>query len=427
MKEFFNDKVLPVVTNIANHHYVKAIQQGVMALMAFTIFSGIISIIKTPPFTATTTNGFALAWMSFATANQDWLNVTYQMLNGLMAMLAIIGIITSLCNYYKMQPLNPILVGIVSFLIVSVRLVPMDPVNPGAGIAMDFAYLGASGLFSAMIMSFLVVEILRFMAVKGVKIKMPASVPPMIAQPFESMIASAAVIIIAILIRVIFAAFGMMFPQLILVLLSPILKGAENFWTIVFLFMFSRVLWFFGIHGTSIVFSVLMPIMMQNTVANLDAYNAGLPIEHSLASGFIVFQLGMLPAAIAMLIVCKSKQLKVVARLGIIPTCFMISEPILFGTPFVFNPILFIPHVLAFGVSTGVAFLAMDSGLVGKPIFGAPGQIPGPIAAFISTLDWKAVVLWFVVVILCVLIYMPFLKVYDRKLLAEELASEETE
>lgn len=427
MKDFFNDKVLPAITKIAGHHYVKAIQQGVMALMAFTIFAGVISIIKTPPFIGGTTNGFALAWISFAAANKEWLDITYQMLNGLMAMLAIIGMITSLCNHYKIQPLNPILVGLVSFLIVSIKLVPMDPTNPAAGIAMDFGFLGASGLFSAMIMSFLVVEILRFMAVKGVKIKMPASVPPMIAQPFESMIASGFVIMVAVLIRVVFASFGMMFPELILTLLSPILKGADNFWTVVLLFMFSRVLWFFGIHGTSIVFSVLMPIMMQNTVKNLDAYNAGLPIENTLSSGFIVFQLGMLPAAIAMLIVCKSKQLKVVARLGIIPTCFMISEPILFGTPFVFNPILFIPHVLAFGVSTGIAYLAMDSGLVGKPIFGAPGQIPGPIAAFISTLDWKAVVLWFVVVILCVLIYMPFLRVYDRKLLAEELASEATE
>lgn len=419
MGNFFKEKCMPMISAFSEHHYVKAIQQGVMALMSVTIFAGIVSILKTPPFPATSTNAFAIAWMQFAAANQSWLEIVYQMTNGLMAMLAIIGIVTSLCNHYKMQALNPIVVSIVAFMIVSVNLVLKNPQVPAAGFVMDFTYLGAQGLFSAMIVGIVTVEILRFMMKKGIKIKMPASVPPMVSQPFEAMIASGAVLILMIGVRIIFGSFGLLFPQLIMVLLSPILSGAENFWTIVLFFALSRVLWFFGIHGTSIVFTVLMPIMTVNTVANLEAYNAGQPVQHILTSSFMVFQLGMLPAAIAMLIVCKSKQLKTVAKLGIVPSCFMISEPILFGTPFVFNPVLFVPHIAAFGVSVGMAYLAMDFGLVGKPIFGTPGTLPGPFAAFLSTLDWRAVVLWFVIVIVCVLIYLPFLKKYDHTLLEQ--------
>lgn len=427
MGKFFKEKCMPAISRFSEHQYVKAIQQGVMALMSVTIFAGIVSILKTPPFPATTTNAIAVAWMSFAASNQSWLEIVYQMTNGLMAMLAVIGIVTSLCKFYKMQALNPILVSIVSFLIVSVNLALKNPEVPAQGFMIDFAYLGAQGLFTAFIVAILSVEILRFMDKKGVKIKMPASVPPMVSQPFESMIASGSVLLLWILVRIIFAQFGLLFPQLIMVLLAPVLHGAESFWTVVFFFAFSRVLWFFGIHGTSIVFTVLMPFMTVNTVTNLNAYNAGLPAEHILTSSFMIFQLGMLPAAIAMLIGCKSKQLKTVAKLGIVPSCFMISEPILFGTPFVFNPILFIPHIAAFGVSVGIAYLAMDFGLVAKPVFGVPSGVPGPFGAFLSTLDWKAVVLWFIIVIVCVLIYLPFLKKYDKGLLTEEIAAEQKE
>lgn len=424
MGKFFKEKCMPWISKFSEHQYVKAIQQGVMALMSVTIFAGIVSIIKTPPFPADTTNSIALAWMSFAAANVDWLEIVYQVTNGLMAMLAVIGIVTSLCNHYKMQPLNAIIVSMVSFLLVSINLILKNPEMPAAGYVLDFTYLGAQGLFTAIIISIIVVEILRFMAKKGIKIKMPASVPPMVAQPFEAMIASGTVLILMMLIRIVFAQFGLLFPQLIMVLLAPVLQGAESFWTIVLFFMLSRVLWFFGIHGTSIVFAVLMPIMTVNTVANLEAYNAGLPPEHILTSSFIIFQLGMLPAAIAMLIGCKSQQLKTVSKLGIVPSCFMISEPILFGTPFVFNPILFVPHILSFGVSVGMAFLAMDFGLVAKPVFGVPQTVPGPFASFLSTLDWKAVVLWFIILIVCVLIYLPFLKKYDKTLLEQEQAAE---
>ena len=41
----------------------------------------------------------------------------------------------------------------------------------------------------------------------------------------------------------------------------------------------------------------------------------------------------------------KSKQLKALGKLGIIPALFGINEPILFGAPVVMNPMLAIPDV----------------------------------------------------------------------------------
>lgn len=421
MSNLVQEKIMPAMTSFANSRYVKAIQQGMMGMVGVTIFGGIATLLKNPPITAGTEGGIGGAILSFAAANQPWLEVVYQCTTNLFGILAVIGIVAALCRSYQKDSLNPIIMGLVCFLILSVNLVEYST-GYSVGYHFDISYLGAQGIFTAIVTGILVVELSRFIENKNIKIKLPESVPPFVAQPFEALISNFIVLCVFIAIRLICGAMGFMFPQIIAKILSPILMASENIFVVILLFALSRVLWFFGVHGTSVILAVLMPIMAMNSVENLAAYNAGTAIPHVLTSSFLTWQIGMLPAAIAMLLVCRSAQLKATARLGIVPSLFMISEPILFGTPFVFNPALFIPHIAAFAWSVGAAYAAMSIGLVTKPIFGTPGQLPGFIAAYLQTFDWKAVVLWFIIVAVAVLIYIPFLKKYDKQLLEQEKA-----
>lgn len=420
MSNLVQEKIMPAMTNFSNNRYVKAIQQGMMGMVGVTIFGGIATLLKNPPITAGT-GGIGGAILSFAAANQPWLEVVYQCTTNLFGILAVIGIISALCRSYQRDPLNSIIVGLVSYLILSVNLVEYST-GYSVGYHFDISFLGAQGIFTAIVTGILVVELSRFIENKNIKIKLPESVPPFVAQPFEALISNFIVICVFVALRLICGAMGFMFPQIIAKILSPILMASENIFVVILLFALSRVLWFFGVHGTSVILAVLMPIMAMNSVENLAAYNAGAEIPHVLTNSFIIWQVGMLPAAIAMLLVCRSAQLKATARLGIVPSLFMISEPILFGTPFVFNPILFVPHIAAFAWCVGAAYFAMSAGWVTKPIFGTPGQLPGFIAAYLQTFDWKAVVLWFIIVAVAVLIYIPFLKKYDKQLLEQEKA-----
>lgn len=420
MSNLVQEKIMPAMTNFSNNRYVKAIQQGMMGMVGVTIFGGIATLLKNPPITAGT-GGIGGAILSFAAANQPWLEVVYQCTTNLFGILALIGIISALCRSYQKDPLNSIIVGLVNYLILSVNLVEYST-GYSVGYHLDISFLGAQGIFTAIVTGILVVELSRFIEGKNIKIKLPESVPPFVAQPFEALISNFIVLCVFIAIRLICGAMGFMFPQIIAKLLSPILMASENIFVVILLFALSRVLWFFGIHGTSVILAVLMPVMVMNGVENLAAYNAGAEIPHVLTNSFIIWQVGMLPAAIAMLLVCRSAQLKATARLGIVPSLFMISEPILFGTPFVFNPILLVPHIAAFAWCVGAAYFAMSAGWVTKPIFGTPGQLPGFIAAYLQTFDWKAVVLWFIIVAVAVLIYIPFLKKYDKQLLEQEKA-----
>ena len=62
----------------------------------------------------------------------------------------------------------------------------------------------------------------------------------------------------------------------------------------------------------------------------------------------------------------KSKLLKVVGKVGIIPAFFGISEPITFGLPIMLNPIFFITCSLVSVVNAVIAFLCLNTGLIGK-------------------------------------------------------------
>jgi len=419
MGNVFQEKLGPKLTAMSKHHYVRAIQSGVMSMIGVTIFSSIMVLLKTPPVSPASTNPIAVAWMNFAANNADWLGVAVEMSMNMYGLIALIGVTYSLAEHFKIDKKNAIIVSIVSFLIVSIKLVPVE-----RAVTISYAYLGSKGLFAAFVISILNCEILRYWETKGPSIKLPDAVPPMVSEPFKALISTIALLSLAVVIRVVCGQFGILFPQLIEAMLKPLLGAADSLLVFVLMIALSRVLWLFGIHGTSIVMSVLSPIMIMNTVENLAAYEAGVALPHTLTFGSLAWQLGMLPAAIAMIMVAKSAQLKSVSKVGIIPSMFMISEPILFGTPFIFNTTLFIPQVVAFSFSAGVGYFLQSTHMIGRNFMTVPWVIPGPFGVYLATLDWKAPLAWFAVLAICILIYLPFIKKYDAKLLKEETERE---
>ncbi len=117
----------------------------------------------------------------------------------------------------------------------------------------------------------------------------------------------------------------------------------------------------------------------------------------------------------------ESVTVLVPGKASIGPALFNINEPIIFGMPVVYNPILAIPFMLAPIVSASIAFLAVSSGLVGKAIVQTPWPSPAGLGAFVgSGGDIKAGILAIVCVLVSFAIWFPFIKVYDAKLLKEE-------
>ena len=98
---------------------------------------------------------------------------------------------------------------------------------------------------------------------------------------------------------------------------------------------------------------------------------------------------------------------------------------ILFGYPIVMNPLLLIGVIFVPILNGIITYLLMSMGLVGSICVNIPWTLPGPIGAFIATMDWKAAILWFALFVMDIFLFMPFIKLYDRQMLREECGNDE--
>ena len=101
--------------------------------------------------------------------------------------------------------------------------------------------------------------------------------------------------------------------------------------------------------------------------------------------------------------------------LGLAPSIFNISEPVIFGLPIVLNPIFGIPFVIAPIVTTIISYLSISFGLV-HPIIMAtmPWTTPPILGGFMATGHWSGAVLCIVNIAVSILIYLPFVVMAEK-------------
>ena len=127
-----------------------------------------------------------------------------------------------------------------------------------------------------------------------------------------------------------------------------------------------------------------------------------------------------LSLAILLLFFAKSKHLKMVGKLGIVPALFNINEPILFGMPIVLNPMMFIPFVLAMPINAIICYACFALKIVATPYIYPSWNLFAPFGALLSTMDWKAVILMIVLILVDMALYYPFFKMVENQKVAEE-------
>ena len=185
-------------------------------------------------------------------------------------------------------------------------------------------------------------------------------------------------------------------------------------------------MWVFGIHGSSIIDTLRGPIMFGLDGAQQAAYAANLPLPNimGMAFSYMYYTAIMYPAvAIAVCCFAKSKRMKMVGKMALPASFFGISEPLVFGLPIVFNPILAIPFIFIPSIVMGIAYLITSLGLVATPIGVQVFNIPLAINGILNG-SWTIAILQILLLILSVIMWMPFIKFADKKALEEEKIGE---
>jgi len=226
--------------------------------------------------------------------------------------------------------------------------------------------------------------------------------------------------------------FNMLIPQAIMAIFAPIISASDSLPAVLIAVLLCHLLWFAGIHGAVIVGGILQAFWLTNLGINQQALNAGEPVLQIFIEPFWQFFItiggsGATMGLVLLYLRSRAVHLRSIGKLGLIPGMFNINEPIIFGSPIVMNPLLFIPFITAPMVNAIIAWTATRTDLVNHVVSLAPWTTPGPIGAAWSTgWDFRAIILVLVLIGVSTLIYYPFFKMYERQLLEQEAESAES-
>ncbi|OJG97852.1 PTS system, lactose/cellobiose family IIC component [Enterococcus termitis] len=433
MKMFDNlaMRLLPIANAIGNQRHLQAIRNGLISILPLTIVGSFFTILLNLPIP-----GYSEMIAPYLAA----LDVPFRFTVGLMSLYAAFTIGSFLGNTYKLDKITS---GFLSMLATLLMVVPVN-LQEGVDVAgnavaggryIPITPLGSQGLFGAIVAALISVEIYRFTKEKNLEIKMPEGVPPVVGESFAALLPTLLVILLFWVPR---HFFNFNLNDLLSLAISPLkvfLTGNNLFGGIITQFMIC-LFWALGIHGHAVLGPIIRPFWDQAILENAELFQNGtsaFQLPNIFTEQFYQWyaQMGGTGATLALVFLflfSKSKYLKQLGKLSILPGIFNINEPVIFGTPIVMNPLLAIPFILVPIANTILVYIVTALGWMPKMMVKPPFSIPAPLGALItSNWNWVACVMVFVCFGVSLAIYYPFFKMFEKIQVEQELQEAATE
>ncbi|CYU15057.1 PTS transporter subunit EIIC [Streptococcus suis] len=414
----FIEKGKPFFEKISRNPYLRAIRDGFIAAMPVILFSTLFLMVAFVP------NIFGFTWSDEAVAA---IMKPYGYTMGIVAVLVAGTTAKSLTDAFNRQVPKTNQINFISTMIASISgflLLASDGIEGGFANG----YMGTKGLLTAFLAAFITVNIYKVCVKNNVTIRMPDEVPPNVSQAFKDVIPYALSIFVLYGIDLVTRQFlGTNVAEAILKLFEPLFTAADGYVGITIIFGAYALFWFVGIHGPSIVEPAIAAITYANIETNFQLLQAGQHADKILTSGTQMFIVTMGGTGATLVVpfmfmwLTKSKRNKAIGRASVVPTFFGVNEPILFGAPLVLNPVFFVPFILAPIANVWIFKFFVDTLKMNSFSVNLAWTTPGPLGIVMGTnFAPLAFALAILLVVVDVLIYYPFLKVYDEQILAEE-------
>lgn len=412
--------ISPLAVKFASNRYIVAIKDGMISSLPFMILGSFFTIIAKFPYQP------YLKWLE-TTGFDRLLSIP---ISATLNILAIIVAFFTAYGFAKNDGIDAISVGIlsvVSFLIIT----PLNIIVGKKSVeAIPFDYLGAKGLFAALIVGLLAASISSMIIKRGWTIKMPRGVPENIQKSFSALIPAILVTTIFLSMRIGFyyTPFNNLHDFIYKMLQKPLMKIGGTPLAVIVVIILNSLFWFFGIHSLAIN-SIVLPILTALDLENLAALQHGLAIPHISTWRFfyITTKIGgtgsLLGLCIYMAFYAKSKRYKTLGKLALPATIFNVNEPLVFGIPIMLNPIMLIPFIFVPVVCYIISYVAVLVGIV-NPVIGLqlPMETPAIISGFLQG-GTSFAILQVVLIIISTLLYIPFFNIMDRQAAEEEKRS----
>lgn len=418
MQEKAEKYLIPISTKITNNTFLKSIREGISLLTPLIMVLSLFILIGNFPIP-----GWSDFWTSILGDDVvEIISATFVSVFNFIGLIVCLVIAHTYGKNRNLKGFVPSLVGMISFLI----LIPM---TNRIGADVSTVYFGPNGIFVGLLVGISSVELYRFSLNKKWKIKLPETIPPAVADSLTELLPFALVVFIFATIKIILSLTGVQsVHNLIFILIQEPLKNLGDSLISVVLYNFlASFLWIFGINGPTVTNSFWSPILFSLTQDNLSAFQVGDKIPHIYTQQFIdIFTTyggggSTLSLLLIIVLMCKSKQLKGLGNLALIPGIFGINEPVVFGIPVIFNLKIAIPFVIVPVVNTVISGLVFSMRCIPYPTgVMLPWTTPPLISGWLSTGSWLAALLQLFEIIVGMLIYYPFVKSLDKQYLLAE-------
>jgi PTS system cellobiose-specific IIC component len=416
-----NEKVIPVVMKFVNMKGVLALKDGILFTLPLIMVGSVFLLLAQIPYQPFND------WMA-GMLGAGWTEPLFQAYGATFSIIAFIAAIGIAYTYAKNEGHEPLSAGIISFVVFLLTTNSYVITKSGEKVSdvIGKEFAGGKGMVTAIIIGLVVGAIYSWFIKKKITIKMPAGVPQGVANSFASLIPAAVIVTGAtVLYTVLKYGMNTTFIELIYKLIQTPLQGmTDSLGGVLVMTFVIPFLWWFGVHGSSIISGIMTGILTSNAMENQAIINSGKALTianggHIVTQQFLDNMVGMtgsgvtIGLVICMLTMAKSAQSRELGKLAIVPGCFNINEPVTFGTPIVMNPFMAIPFILT-PMATGlITYFAMYTGLV--PLFSGvlvPWTTP-PIIAGLILGGWRMALLQVVIMAVSFVIYFPFFKKQD--------------
>ncbi|MDB5072203.1 MAG: lactose transporter subunit [Candidatus Eremiobacteraeota bacterium] len=198
---------------------------------------------------------------------------------------------------------------------------------------------------------------------------------------------------------------------------SPLATLGDSLAALVVITAIESAVWLVGIHGPALLAAIVFPVYLRLQADNTYAFVHHEPIPHIVvvATFLFVFPGGAGATLPLVLLLLRSRvpRLRKFALATLLPSLVNVNEPLIFGLPLAYNPVLAVPFVAVPVVLSCTTYAAIALGLVGRPLFYTPAIVPPFANVFVATLDWRACVLVAVNLAVAAAIWFPFVRVYE--------------
>ena len=412
MENLFNNPILVKMQEfgqkLGSNKFISALQYGMMSTMSILMVGAFCQIIASV--------GSMLGLMEANGALYNAIMTPYNYTMGLIGIWVTGFIAYSYAKNLKMK--NPLVHAIDAVI---VFVMTCGPLVDGK---IDTTFLGATGMFLGFVIAGAVVRIEKLCIDKNLRIPMPDVCPPSLVNAFAAIVPLAVCVIIFQGLNAVLGLIGMNLPYLLLAILMIPIQGLTSLPGMFIIVFFALLLWCFGIHGTMIVYPILAASMVEAAQFNAAAMAAGEPLQWFPVSLFGAIALlggtGNTWPLVLMGLRAKSEQIRAVSKASLVPGWFGINEPVAFGMPIMYNPILCIPYVLIPIVIMILYIVGYETGIIIPAWISITALMPMGFGAYFGTLNIMNAVWVYLMLIPSALIWFPFFKIYDNQLAKQE-------